>query len=788
MRNTNQLLSSRSAFRTLLVLLTLCVSILTAQENDDALPLIEREPFDRITLDEENGSAQIEVFPIASIDRSSRLVTIPTLTIRRLEDPADIQYSVRGNHIARVELFPFILFEEANRLISQRQMDEAYYYVERLNREFPNIPGIRKLNEEFFYQDAGSLFKLAKYDEALQALDQVNDLNPARAASALDSVLQRIIVAEYKAGNFESVRNKLVFARRKYNDATNASLKTWETRLQTLAEEKLKQARTLLEKGDPSKAMRSLREAKDIWPTTAGIPELNSEILQKYPRVRIAVTQRFAPTDELDVSDTYPLNWATRRLTPLLSKELVTLRDFTADGAQYDCPIGKLSLTPNRRQIDLTLDPTWANRTHAFARSLLRLADPEEATFSPRWAEYLQSIYMPATDRIEIQLTRATLRPEGLLPRTVPASLASASFSRTEEGDGQTQVLRSINDTTVVRELSETLYDPPNEATRALLNGSVDVIDRIYPADATRLGRDDSIRLVPYRVPTIHGLVFNDREPLLRDSTFRRGILYGINRQGFVDNDLNSPAFPETGRVLSGFAPAGLNGNDPLGYAYDTRIKPREYNPPLSVVLMRLAIQQRQQLMKPEEQASDQPTVESTDETETPEKDTDQDNVATEPEFPELVLAFPDSPVAVSACSLIATDLQRVGVKVRLRQLEAGQGRPSDDSWDILYIETSVEEPLVDLPNLILDDGILGRHGGLVWQATRRLQESANISEVRDQFMRIHKLTFDHTPMLPLWQVIEHAAVADTLRGPGGDTDGPLISLYDNVSDWRLGP
>ena len=79
----------------------------------EAIPLHERDPFDRLTLDKENKSAQVDVFPIDSIDRTKRVAVPPkSVIIRRIQDPPDRRYSVNGKHIVKLELFPFILLDE----------------------------------------------------------------------------------------------------------------------------------------------------------------------------------------------------------------------------------------------------------------------------------------------------------------------------------------------------------------------------------------------------------------------------------------------------------------------------------------------------------------------------------------------------------------------------------------------------------------------------------------------------------------------------------------------------
>lgn len=770
-----------------------------AQTNDpETEPLHLRSPFDRLTLDEQNGYAVIEIFPLKQLDRTTRVSIPPTLTIRRLQDPPDKIYSVSGIHISRLELFPFILAEAAERLIAKGEIDEAYYLIARLKKEYPATEGLTKLTEEYFYKDAAVLFRRKQFDEALQSLNEVYRLNPSRAGSALNSVLGRILQSEYEEGDYSSLRNQIEFARSKYGSTTEKAIGNWEQRLESQSKQELAAAQQAFAKGDATTALAGLRNAQKLWPTLPGLDEFQRTIMQKYPRARVGVTQQFEAST-LSVPSAFWLNWATSRVTPLVQRQTVQFAEFTSEGARFNSPAGEIDVDSSRQKITLTLRPELQEFAPHLALELLAIAKPDEVAFSPRWAEYLQSIYLTANNSVEIALTRPTLRPEGLLPRNLPSVFPGGYYETpAQTGESGTQTFQlATADSSAIREIAEIYFDQPSAATNAILRGEVDVVDRVYTPDIIRLQRDPSVQLIPYRLPTLHALVFNDREPLLRDSTFRRGLLYGVDRSSFVSNDINGSNEKAIGEVLSGFAPIGVTTDDPLGYAYDRTIKARQYNPQLALVLLRLAMQQRRQMLAPKsdnELTTKKEAGEETDE-ETRDDTPSNDDSTTPPDIaidtmPNLVLAYPDSPVAVEACAMIATGLRKLGLGIKLMQLPAGQGMPLDDQWDILYLETTVQEPLIDIPNLILEHAILGRHGGLVWQATRDLQESRDLSEVRERFMRIHRLTFDHTPMIPLWQIIEYAAVSKSIRGPGKATgrSTAIPSLYHNILEWRLAP
>ena len=769
-------------------MLSLC-SVLHGQESSDSeVPLHEREAFDRITLDAENNNTIVEVFPLASLDRTKRVTDIPkTLKIRRLEDPPDRNYSVITKHIVRLELFPFMLLDEANRRIAKNDVDQAFPLLARLQDEYPATPGLGAATENFFVKDARFLFQQKRFDEALQSLDEVFRLNPERnrLSQMLDGVLEQILRVEFGAGNYESVRNKLDFASRRYGTVTQRTVESWSSQLEQKGLEQLRMAKEAYEQEDAAAALRLVREAIAISPEMTEIQQLRSEILSKYPRIRVAV---FQPYSEEQVAVKTQLSWALRRVAPLVSREFVAFKDFTSEGGEYEFRAGKLTIAPDRRQMELVLDPKYQGTLHELSRAMLQLADPGTANFLPRWAEYLSSLYVPSPNKIEVRLTRPSLRPEGLLPRAMPSMDETVGFA-----PGPFQTRKTSEDILSferreplpgvdLNEVSEHYFADNELAVEALVTGDVDIIDRVYPGDLARLKGLTQLRTIPYRLPTIHALVFNDREPLLRSSTFRRGVLRSIDRAGFAKADLNVGG-SSIAQVISGFAPAGESRNDPLGYAYDHRIVPRSFDPALGLFLARLAVAQRATLLADSESAEDQSGENAA-------ADTDSDSPEEIAEaiadsfyaMPSLTLAYPDGVISSNASAAIASDLRAIGIEVTLRALPPNLSRPPDNDWDLLYLETTIEEPIVDLPELILGQSILGRHGGLVRQATRTLQEAATLEEVRQQFSRIHKLTYDHTPMIPLWQITEHLAMHRAVQGV---PERP-ISLYQSLSDWRF--
>ena len=163
----------------------------------------------------------------------------------------------------------------------------------------------------------------------------------------------------------------------------------------------------------------------------------------------------------------------------------------------------------------------------------------------------------------------------------------------------------------------------------------------------------------------------------LAERTFRRALLYGINRNDILTGELLEGLESEGCRVLSGPFPAGLELNDPLGYAYDQSIEPRPYEPPLAQLL--IAMNENQMKSEAERKKETMPSM-------TP-----------------IRLAYPPDNLSRVACEGIRTQWELLGLKVELVELEAGQTFPDREKniADIVYVSAAVWEPVIDAGRLL---------------------------------------------------------------------------------------
>ena len=84
------------------------------------------------------------------------------------------------------------------------------------------------------------------------------------------------------------------------------------------------------------------------------------------------------------------------------------------------------------------------------------------------------------------------------------------------------------------REIVEIRSASASDGVSALLQGRIDVLDQLFPADAVRLSKSKEIKVANYPLPTVHMLVPCSEHPFLAERTFRRALLYGINRNDIL--------------------------------------------------------------------------------------------------------------------------------------------------------------------------------------------------------------------------------------------------------------
>jgi ABC-type transport system substrate-binding protein len=778
--NARQALVALTLFPVAVIALV-CCGPLAAQER-----FFDREPFDQITLDASNDNAVLKVKPL---DLPGRRLPEPlprrgAIQVRLMDDPRKL-YEVPWQTIDKVELFEQLVLKKAEALVGAKRFDEAYDYFQFLEESYAELPGLGRAMEEHLFQEARELYSKKRYAGSLALLRELHRRNPQRPkledvlGATTDRLVQRYLAAEdYRAAR-TLLRNLGVW----YPE--HSVVVQREGELKQRAAALSAEARSAMQDGDLRKAVQLADRLRSIWPALPGAKELAESIHQEYPRVVVGVTLPAADSQPGRLSD-----WAARRSARLVYRTLTEFVGPGSEGGRYNCPVGEMTVEMLDRRITLQIEPEigWASGEatltgYDVSRRLLAMADPRDAAYRAGWAELLDGVAVDNVYQVDARLRLAHVRPDALLQTILLPYTTAAASDRPPPSNGpyvidsrtaqQTCYLASgryfASRPAQPNEIIERHYGRGIRAIQALKDGRIQVLDRLNPWSLDEVRREENLVVAPYAVPLVHCLIPNMREPLTAHRAFRRALVYGINRQGILDQLLGHLE-SEGCRVLDGPFPARLSLDDPVSYARHSGVEPRAYEPRLAIALAEVA--------RREVAAAKKKRVTRVQTTKTAAAEDKEEPPAT---MPRLVLAHQPHELARLACTSIQRQLDLIGVAIELRELSGAAPAQIPEDVDLLYAELAICEPLVDAPRLLGEDGPAAGCSPYMGLAIRQLQQAAQWDEVRTILRRIHRLAHREVAVVPLWQLTEHFAYHKSLQGVGARP----VSLYQNVEQWQ---
>jgi len=740
---------------------------LAAEPAASDLRVFERTPFDVIVLADKKGT-RVEVEPIDLA--GSRLAKDhkphEKLEVRLLAAP-DQRYEILWRDIAEIQRFEQVILAEAQSLVQQGRNDEAYDDFDYLLRYFPRMEGLAAAVDRYLFADAESEFRGGHDERALASLDTLYERHagfPGLQAK-LEEIVVANVTAELKRDHYRAARRWLDRLERQYPDS--GVVLNYRRQMQDSAKRLVDEGRRQFEAGQWRKAQEAARRAVLAWPGDKAARQLWADAHDRYPVIAVGVTELATlPSDRLD-------DWAARRAFRLVERMLFEPTGYSDEGAKYTCPLGQL----NQKRLGLGLsirlreDLSWTADApltgYDVARQLHTRVEPNRPDGINYWPAWIKELAVRDVYEIDLALRAAQLRPEALLrtaitpwryPRLLDTSQAALGPYRKVSHLPDSAAYRAREGyfaakASQPREIIERRYADSSAALRALASGEVAVVDRIPPWQATKITADGPLALESYAGPMVHCLMVTGDDPRLANRTFRRAILYAIDRETVLrEHILQGGELPGC-RVVSGPLP--------WGYAYDPNIAARPYDPALAIVLGAVA---RRQIES--EHATD-------------------DHGATDDNSPpkalvkdKLVLAHPADDVARLACRVIQQQLARVGIPITLKELH---GSAPEMPYDLRYVELAMWEPLVDLPRLLGEGTPSRRASAYLRQSLERLAQAGDWNEARRRLREIHRILHDELQLIGLWQLSEHFVYRRGLLGIGSRP----MTLYDHVESWR---
>ncbi len=741
----------------------------SGRPEDPGIELLQEEPHDLLYLTEASGGGWAKL-PLLNLP-GRKLPTKRTGALKfQVLGIEGQDFTAKWTEIKHIDLWEVRLERETKERIARGDFRGAYPFLSVLIRDFPNRPGLREIRSEFLWKDAIARAQRGEIAPTLAMLEELRRYAPEYRTkdvlNAFDKTIDRLMATLVEDEELDLAQQLLSRIQDDYPDDRLNSIVTWNNEFLKMAMAKRKEAIAAKDRKDYRSARTLARASVYLKPDIPGGRELIREIDRIYPLVNVGVLQSatiFEPT-RID-------NWAARRSGRLLYRTLFEMQDAGPEGGEYEFIFGDTEMSDDRMEFDLILDkddlppPLNLIRADFLADVMSTRAQLDSPDYFSPWAAAVRSISLLGPKQVRFNLRRPHVMPISLLQVPVDGSWFGEKPG-TPTGDYR---LDSIEDREVrfvlsgkpkqetqPREIVEIRSQSGADGVSKLLQGEIDVLDQLFPADALRLKRSKQIKVANYPLPTVHMLVPCSDHPYLAERTFRRAILYGINREDILSGELLESQEAEGCRVLSGPFPAGIELNDPLGYAYNQDILPRSYEPPLA----KLLIEMNKNQMKAK-------------------ADRNKDEM---PEMTPIRLAFPADNLSRVACEAIKSQWLLIGLKVELVELPVGRTYPKENEADIVYVSAAVWEPVIDARRVLGPSGLAGSTDQLVGLGLRRLEESKNWGDARDRLLDLHSITNHELPILPLWQLVDFYAYRKEMSGLGSD----IVTLYQNATKWRL--
>ena len=736
---------------------------------EEGIALLQAQPHDIVRFNPEAGGgwAKVQLLPLPGRKVPAKPTGDLTMEVLSLEGK---QFSAKWADIKSIDLWEERLERETSAKMKSGDFSAAYPYLAILIRDFPTRSNLRELRSEFLLNNAAKRFAAGELEPTLAMLEELRRFNPAFKPELVLKVISRVTDAMMKslldANKLDNAQIVLARLQRDYAPNDIESMKVWDQKFLLMSQEKRELAITARDAKDWRTARRFAIESLYLYPKIPGGKELVKEIDVAYPLVRVGVMQAASDLDPTRID-----NWASRRAGRLVYRTLFEMRGTGQEGGEYDFILGEAEQSPDRLRYDLTLrqqkmrPPLDKVNSQVIADLIAKRSRKDSDAYSAPWSAAIESISLVGPQQLSCLLRRPNVLPASLLQIRIDGEMIGL-----KPGEPTGVYARSLNDAGEVRfkltgepvtpsqprEIVELKMASAGDAISSLLRGEIDIIDHLFPADASRLREQRQIVVEDFPLPTVHMLVPCSKHAYIADRNFRRALLYGLNREDILSGELleNKP-FPGC-RVISGPFPAGVELNDPLAYAYDESILPREYQPQLASLLMVLARKQLEAVAEKLKQEA--------------------------PQLMPIRLATPDDELSRIACEAIKTQWEVIKLKVEVIPLPPGKTWPEEGTADMVYVAAAVWEPTIDARRILGPDGLSRSQDQLIGLGLRRLEGANNWRDVRERLNELHSISSHELPIIPLWQLVDSFAYRKDLTGIGNK----IVSLYQNVERWRL--
>jgi len=739
----------------------------------EGLELLQGEPYDLIRFKASAGGGWVKV-PLLKLP-VRKMPEKPTgslqMNVRGLPGKT---YEAKWADIESIDFWEIRLRREITERMNANDFAGAYPYLAILYRDNPGSDEVMQIRRDFLIRNARDAIAKDRLLQAFAMLEELRSLDASyqrdEVRGMLGKITDTLMQQMSDRGRLEDAQKLLYRLKQDYRPDEIESIKRWDEKFLALAMEKRGEALAARDEQQWRKARQLALDSIALFPAIEGGKELVTQIDREYPLVSVGVLQTATVLDPTAID-----NWPARRSGRLVYRALFEMRSAGSEGGEYEFLFGAMAQTPDRLQLQMELRPERVQGALAAVDSFViadriqAMAQGSRSEYAPAWAATMESMSVPGPLNLNVFMRRPHVLPHALLQIMVDGSWAglppgspTGDYDPLPANPAEPALRRYLLSSTKEdpgtrpQEILEVQQDDAAVAVTSLLRGDLDVIDHLFPADAKRLQNRSDIRVGNYPLPTVHLLIPVSNHPYLADRNFRRAICYGISREAVLREELLGNTNIPGCQVISGPFPAGVTPDDPLGYAYDTTIEPRSYQPRLASLLRTMTIQR----LKVEAEKDSKPA----------------------PELTPIRLGYPQDDLARIACQAIAQQLNMVEIPVQLVELPTGITRPAEPTCDLLYTVVALWEPITDARRVLGPEGLARSNDQLVGSGLRLLERARNWREVRQRLLELHFIVHHELPVIPLWQLVDSYAYRTSLAGVGAD----IVALYQNLDRWRL--
>jgi peptide/nickel transport system substrate-binding protein len=769
--------------------------------------LIARAPFDRITLID-NSSWEVETLtprPLPAIDPKKsksrpkteekpekprdgnigmvgQKSTFQTPKTKEEEEEAsfilihmlqgDIRdYKVKREHIKSVEYFEDMLIKKAGDLISEGQFRKAFEYLLFTKTRQAKWPGLEDMDNRLLFEEGSKAVIEADAERGLRLLNElyVRDPKYPGLGDKLAMSFSARINGAIDLGAY--TRGREVLHELEGIAPEHQVVKDSRTRYERKAREEFDRSAG----ANPPDKLDALLSAAEIWPKLDGLESAYKMAFEALPTIDVAVSDLPQPIGP------WLRSTALRRVSPLVYRPLLSNGSEEAmKGTLPNQLAAGIETFELSKGIRIKLKPgiIWSDGSRPVgaidvARSLADRAVPTLPGYSARWADLVERVEVTEDDRVEVRLTRPSLRPELFLIAPVgPAHAAGDGWvnnlgqGRQPVGDGPFHWLPSskpnvdqylLNKPTSdtpkrIHRVREIRYDTPTAAVAAFVRGETTLLEHLSPDRLAEVSVIPDIKIGKYQTPSLHRIAIDGRTSALRNRSLRRALSLSIDRRILLEESILRRSADAQNAVADG---PFLKGS----YADAVDVLPLVYDPLLAKMLVAAA---RKEL-------GGSPV--------------------------RLTLEYPPTAIARAICPKLAEAWMLVGVELVLKEVPEGELESrlrSGGRFDLAYRASRPGDPSVDGGPTICpgydappsSDPLASLASPRILQLLMELDRAPETTQVQSLLLQVDRESRDELPILPLWQITEHYAWRTRLKGIPAELD----QIYQSIETWEIEP